>query len=258
MPRFEPHPARRPAVVTGASSGIGAAAAAALAKAGHPVALGARRADKCEELAAAIRADGGEAVAFALDVTDDESVKSFAAAAEEALGPAEVLVLSIGVTDGKLVYELDSGEFGRMVEVNLTGAHRLVSAIVPGMVWRRRGDVVVISSDVVPRPRPRMGGYIAAKHGLDGMAQAMQMELEGTGVRVCLIRPGQTLTEMGMSMDAPTTEAVLNDWIKWGVARHPHFLRPKDVAAVVTTVVSTPRGTALTLVEIQPEAPVKE
>jgi NAD(P)-dependent dehydrogenase (short-subunit alcohol dehydrogenase family) len=111
---------------------------------------------------------------------------------------------------------------------------------------------------VVPRPRPRMGGYLAAKHGLDGMAQAMQMELEGTGVRVCLIRPGQTLTGMGATMDAPTTEAVLNDWIRWGLARHPHFLRPKDVAAVVTAVVSTRRGTALTLVEVQPEAPVEE
>jgi NADP-dependent 3-hydroxy acid dehydrogenase YdfG len=256
MPRFEPHPARRPAVVTGASSGIGAATAVALAAAGHPVALGARRTDKCEELAATIRGDGGEAVALPLDVTDTDSVKSFTDAATEALGPTEVLVVSVGDTTGKLVHELDSAEFGRMVEVNLTGAHRLVSAIVPGMVRRRRGDVVVISSDVVPRPRPRVGSYVAAKHGLDGMAQAMQMELEGTGVRVCLIRPGQALTGMGMTMDQPTTEAVLNDWIRWGLARHSNFLRPKDVAAVVAAVVSTPRGTALTLVEVQPEAPV--
>jgi len=80
MPGFEPHPARRAAAVTGASSGIGAATAAALAAAGHPVALGARRADRCEELAAAIRAGGGEAIALPLDVGDDDAVKAFAVA----------------------------------------------------------------------------------------------------------------------------------------------------------------------------------
>ena len=72
MPRFEPHPARRPAVVAGASSGIGAATATELAARGFPVALGARRVDRCEELAARIRAGGGEAVALPLDVTDPE------------------------------------------------------------------------------------------------------------------------------------------------------------------------------------------
>jgi NADP-dependent 3-hydroxy acid dehydrogenase YdfG len=256
MPRFEPHPARRPAVVSGASSGIGAATARALAGAGHPVALGARRLDKCAELAASLRADGGEAVAITLDVTDDDSVASFVKAAAEQLGPPEILVLSVGETAGKLVHELSAAEFAAQVDVNLLGAHRLVSAIVPGMLSRKRGDVVVVSSDVVPRPRPRMGGYVAAKHGLDGMAQAMQMELEGSGVRVCLIRPGQTLTEMGMSMDEPTTQAVLEDWITWGVARHSTFLRPSAIGAVVATVVATPRGTALTLIEVQPEKAV--
>ena len=87
MPRFEPHPQRRTAVVTGASSGIGAATAIALATAGHPVALGARRADKCEELAATIRAGGGEAFAMPLDASDDASVKAFTEGVADGLGP---------------------------------------------------------------------------------------------------------------------------------------------------------------------------
>ena len=79
MPRFAPHPERRAAVVTGASSGIGQATAVALAAAGHPVVLGARRVDRCEEIAAGIRAAGGEALALPLDLTDTESIAAFAA-----------------------------------------------------------------------------------------------------------------------------------------------------------------------------------
>jgi short-subunit dehydrogenase len=142
------------------------------------------------------------------------------------------------------------------VQVNLVGAHRLVAAIVPGMVSRQRGDVVFISSDVARTPRPRMGGYVASKHGVEGMAQAMQMELEGSGVRVSVVRPGPTMTGMGMTWEPEKVQAVLDDWARWGLARHPNFLRPSDVAAAVTAIVTTPRGSHLTLIEIQPEAPL--
>jgi NADP-dependent 3-hydroxy acid dehydrogenase YdfG len=257
MPRFEPHPSRRAAVVTGASSGIGAATAAALAAAGHPVALGARRTDKCEALAAAIRADGGEAIALPLDVGDDDAVKAFAITAADRLGPVEILVSCAGEAEAGLVHELDSAKFARQVEVNLVGAHRIASAVVPGMVARRRGDVVFVSSDVVRAPRPRMGAYVAAKHGVDGMARVMQMELEGTGVRVSVVRPGPTMTGMGMAWDAATVQAMLDDWAGWGLARHSYFLRPTDVAAAVTAIISTPRGAHITLLEIEPEAPIQ-
>jgi NADP-dependent 3-hydroxy acid dehydrogenase YdfG len=257
MPRFEPHPSRRPAAITGASSGIGAATAAALAAAGHPVALGARRTDQCEELAATIRAGGGEAIALPLDVADDDTVKTFAVTVTDRLGPVEILVNSAGDLDVGQVHELDPAEFARQVEVNLVGAHRMVSAFVPGMVPRQRGDVVFVSSDVIRAPRPRMGAYVAAKHGVDGMARAMQMELEGTGVRVSVVRPGPTLTGMGMSWDAATLEALLDEWARWGLVRHMNLLQPSDVAAAVTAVVSTPRGAHITLLEIEPEAPIK-
>jgi NADP-dependent 3-hydroxy acid dehydrogenase YdfG len=256
MPRFEPHPERRASVVAGASSGIGAATAIALATAGHPVALGARRSVQCEELAASIRAGGGEAIALPLDVSDGEAVKTFAAAVSDELGPVEILVSCAGDAEVELVHATDPGEFLRQVDVNLVGAHRLVSAIVPGMVSRQRGDVVFVSSDVARTPRPRMGGYVAAKHGLEGMAQAMQMELEGTGVRVSVVRPGPTMTGMGTGWETGAVEAMLDDWVTWGLARHSNFLRPPDVAAAVTAIVSTPRGSHLTLIEIQPEAPL--
>jgi NADP-dependent 3-hydroxy acid dehydrogenase YdfG len=256
VPRFEPHPQRRTVAVAGASSGIGAATAIALAAAGHPVALGARRTDRCEELAATIRAGGVEAVAVPLDVSDDDSVKAFAVTVSEMLGPVEILVGSAGDLEAELVHELSTGEFLRQVQVNLVGMHRLAAAIVPGMISRQRGDVVFVSSDVVRAPRPRMGAYVAAKNGLEGMARAMQMELEGTGVRVSVVRPGPTQTGMGMSWDPATVQAVLDDWVKWGLARHPYFLRPSDIAAAIIAIVSAPRGAHLTLVEIEPEAPL--
>lgn len=256
MPRFGPHPQRRTAVVTGASSGIGAATAIALATSGHPVALGARRMGKCEELAATIRAGGGEAIALPLDMSDDAAVKAFAAGVAGELGPVEILVSAAGDLAAQLVHEMDPSEFLSQVQVNLVGVHRLVSAIVPGMVTRQRGDIVFVSSDVVRMPRPRMGAYVAAKNGIEGMARAMQMELEGTGVRASLVRPGPTATEMGMNWDPATTQSVLEEWVKWGLARHPYFLRPSDVAAAVTAAVSAPRGSHLTLIEIEPEAPL--
>lgn len=251
-----PHPERRPAVVTGASSGIGAATAVLLAAAGHPVALGARRVEKLEELAAAIRKDGGEAVAFPLDVSSDESVQEFTASAAAALGEIEIVVSSAGDLYPDRVHDLPSSEFLAQLNVHLGGAHRLVSQLVPPMISRKRGDIVFVSSDVVRAPRTRMGAYVAAKNGIEGMARAMQMELEGTGVRASIVRPGPTSTEMGFAWDPAVTGEVLTEWVTWGLARHPSFLRPSDVAQAVVHVVGMPRGAHLTLVEIEPEAPV--
>jgi len=258
MPRFAPHPEKRPSIVTGASSGIGAATAIALAEAGHPVALGARRVAKSEEVAARIRAAGGEALALPLDVGDNDSVRKFVAAATEALGPVEILVSSAGGLTPSPIHELDTDQFAEQVGVNLIGAHRLVSAVVPDMVARRRGDVVFIGSDVVPAPRPGMAAYVPAKAGLEAMAHAMRMELEGTGVRASIVRPGPTVSDLAAGWDQQATLTMLENWKQWGFARHPYFLRASDIAAAVATVVSAPRGVHLTLVEVQPEAPLRE
>lgn len=257
MPRFDPHPERRPAIVAGASSGIGAATAVALAEKGHPVALGARRAEVCDELADKIRADGGEAFAHRLDVTDQESVDSFVATAEEALGPIEILVSGAGDIEFGLIQEMDPEVFAHQVGVHLIGAHRMAHAVLPGMMTRRRGDVVLISSDCAPTPRPRQGAYSAAKAGVEAMGEQLRMELEGTGIRASLVRPGPTVTGMGMNASPEAVGPLLEDWQKWGFARHPYMLRASDLAAAVTSVVSTPRGSHLVLTEVQPEAPLR-
>ncbi|HEY0903629.1 MAG TPA: SDR family oxidoreductase [Marmoricola sp.] len=251
-------PSRRPVAVSGASSGIGAAVALTLGAAGHPVALGARRVDRCAEVVARIREAGGEAVAHGLDVTDESSVAAFAKAATDDLGDIEVLVSNAGRVDPGTIHEVDSERFAAEIDLNLVGAHRLVRAFVPAMVERRRGDVVFVSSDVAVRARPFMSSYAAGKWGLEGMAHAMQMELEGSGVRVSIVRPGPTWSEMGSQWDDAAAADVLTGWVKFGLARHPHFLKPAALADAITTIISAPRGVHLNLVEVNPEAPLEE
>lgn len=256
MARFDPHPTRRPAIVTGASSGIGEATAAVLAAAGHPVVLAARRVERCEASAEELRADGHEAIGLALDLSDDDAIAAFAVAAEAAVGPIEVVVNNAGNVDPEGGLS-DPTRFAAEVQVNLLGAQRLASLVGAGMVERQRGDLVFVSSDVVRRPRPFMASYMASKHGIEGLARALQMELEGTGVRSSIVAPGPTATGMGTYWDVSGLQSLMDEWTRWGLMRHPHCLEPVAIANAVLTVVSAPRGTHINMIEVEPEAPVE-
>jgi NAD(P)-dependent dehydrogenase (short-subunit alcohol dehydrogenase family) len=256
MPRFAPHPERRPAIVAGASSGIGAATAVELAARGFPVALGARRVEKCEEIVDRIHAQGGEAVALYLDVTDPESVKGFVHRATEQLGDIELLVTGAGDTYFGRLHEISTDVFESQVQIHLIGANRLATAVLPGMLERQRGDLIFVGSDVALRQRPHMGAYGAAKAALVAMVTNLQMELEGTGVRASIVHPGPTKTGMGWSLPPESIGPMLEDWAKWGQARHNYFLRPSDLARAIAFVAETPRGGFITSMEIQPEAPL--
>jgi len=258
MPRFEPHPNRRPAIVAGASSGIGAATAIDLAARGFPVALGARRVDKLTELVEKIRADGGEAVAIPLDISDSESVKDFVAQAIAMLGEIELLVSGAGDISPGRIHEISTEAFLEQVRIHLIGANRLATAVIPDMVKRRRGDVVFVGSDVALTARPHMGAYGAAKAGLTAMVKNLQMELEGTGVRASIVHPGPTNTGMGWQLTAEQVGPMLDDWAKWGQARHNYFLRPSDLARAIVFVADTPRGSHVMNMEVQPEAPLAD
>lgn len=251
-------PDRRPVVVTGASSGIGAATAAVLAGVGYPVALGARRAEKLEQVAAAIRENGGEVTTAPLDLTDDASVRDFAAKVSADLGDIEAVISNAGQVGPGALTVVETARMAAELDVNILGAHRLIRAFLPGMIERRRGDLVLVSSDVAVRARPFMAAYAASKWGLEGMAHALQMEAEGTGVRVSIVRPGPTWSEMGSDWDDADAAEVLTAWVKFGLARHPHFLKPEAIAQAISTVISAPRGVHLNLIEVSPEAPVED
>jgi NAD(P)-dependent dehydrogenase (short-subunit alcohol dehydrogenase family) len=245
-------------VVTGASSGIGEATALALASAGHPVVLGARRLERCEEVAARVEKEGGRAVALQLDLTDPSSVARFAQGATAAFGDVEVVVSNAGQIRPGAALDVGPEELESHLAVNVVGAHRLVLAFVPGMVERRRGDVVFVTSDVVERPRPIMAAYVVSKWALEGYARAVQMEWEGTGVRASVVRPGPTVTGMGLDWDPEVTGQVLGEWTRWGLARHSHFMPPASVAAAVVAAVSAERGAHFSVLEVQPEGPIEQ
>ena len=258
MPRFDPLPERRPALVAGASSGIGEATAIRLARNGFPVALGARRVEKLDEIVGKIRADGGEAIAVHLDVTDPDSVKAAVEQTTTELGEIEVLVAGAGDTYFGKLESISTEEFDSQVQIHLIGANRIASAVLPGMIERRRGDLIFVGSDVSLRQRPHMGAYGAAKAALVAMVNNYQMELEGTGVRASIVHPGPTKTSMGWSLPAELIGPALEDWAKWGQARHDYFLRADDLARAITFVAETPRGGFVANMELQPEAPLAD
>jgi NAD(P)-dependent dehydrogenase (short-subunit alcohol dehydrogenase family) len=249
--------AGRPVVVTGASSGIGRATALAFAALGHPIVLGARRVERCEETAQEIRRAGGTASSVALDLRETDSIVAFAEAAVAALGRVDVLVSCAGDVLPETVVGTPPEDFAAQVQINLLGAQHLVSLIAPQMIERREGDLVLVTSDVVRSPRPTMASYVSSKGGLEGLARALQMELEGTGVRASIVRPGPTLTGMGMEWPAEVLGPVLDEWKRWGLVRHAGYLSAEAVAQAVVTVATQPPGTHLTLVEVEPEAPVR-
>ncbi len=249
---------RRPAVVTGASAGIGEATARLLASQGYPVVLGARRSDRCEAIAAELRAAGHEAHGFALDVADAASRDAFVKSAEAAVGDIEVFVSNAGLNSPASVMESDEAALLQHLQVNVLGVHALTQAFGKEMIERGRGDLAFVTSEVVREPRPWVAPYVTSKFAVEGLVRSLMMELEGTGVRVSCIRPGQTLTEMGFDWDPGATGVILESWKRWGLARHPHFMPASGVAAAVAAVVGAPAGVAFAYVDVEPVPPPRK
>ena len=184
--------------------------------------------------------------------------QNFVAKATAALGDIEVLVTGAGDTNFGRLHEMSTDDFAQQLQIHLIGANRMARAVLDGMVERRRGDLIFVGSDVALRQRPHMGAYGAAKAGLVAMVTNLQMELEGTGVRASVVHPGPTMTSMGWSLPAEKIGPALEDWAKWGQARHSYFLRAADLARAITFVAETPRGGFIAELEIQPEAPLAD
>jgi NADP-dependent 3-hydroxy acid dehydrogenase YdfG len=253
----------RTALVTGASSGLGAAIALQMAGLGWKLAIGARRTDRLRELAEKARAEGAPAVhAGELDVTDDASVERFFEASERALGVADVIVNNAGASRFHWLEQTDTRWLRSEVETNLIGpmlvTHR---ALTPLLAAGAPGDVVMVSSDAARRPRPGQLAYGASKAGLENYAEALGMALEGTGVRVIKLRLGPALSEFAMSWDlSPEVMHKRTEyWASFGLrdARlaaqgNLGILMPDDVARAVVHAVTQPRHVLIDTIEFQP------
>jgi len=243
----------RTAIITGASSGIGAATALELGHRGYHLALGARRVGRLEDVAKHVDAAGGHALAHSLDVTDLRSVDAFCTAAESALGPIDVLINNAGENRAGRIHEAPVEHLRSDVEINLLGAIWMTRRVLPGMLARRAGDVVFIGSDSAKQPRPYQSAYAAAKLGLEAFARVLEMETEGTGVRSILIRVGPTGSEFGNQMPKDQLVKILESWKYWGVFRHMHWMPGESVARAIARVIETPVEESYpTIVEVQP------
>jgi NADP-dependent 3-hydroxy acid dehydrogenase YdfG len=240
------------AVITGASSGIGAATAAKLAAAGdgYHVVLAARRADRLDEVANGIRARGGSAGTRLLDVTDREAVNKFAASLER----CDVLVNNAGGALGaETIADADPADWRTMYETNVLGTLHLTQALLPRLIASGDGAIVVLSSTAGFVAYEGGGGYVAAKHGQHGVAATLRLELCGEPVRVIEIAPGMVRTEefalnryrgdaeraaaVYAGVRAPLTADDIADAITWAITRPSHVnvdllvLRPRAQAA---------------------------
>ena len=192
--RREPRELRGLAVaVTGAARGIGHATARALHRAGMKVAIGDLDASLAEEAAAEL---GGDAVGLALDVTDPASFEAFLDAAEEALGPLDVLVNNAGILHlGPFVEEEDDAT-RRQVDVNLFGVINGTRLILPRFRARGGGHLVNVASSAGKVTPPGIATYTATKHAVVGLTEAVRAEHEGAGIDFSIVMPGVVKTEM--------------------------------------------------------------
>lgn len=199
----------RIALVTGASQGIGRACAMELAKAGATVALAARNEGKLAEAVAEIEAAGGKAVAFALDVASEESIKAGAKAILERFGKVEILVNNAGITRDTLVLRMKRTDWDDVLGTNLTGAFLVTQALLSPMLKNRWGRIINITSVVGRTGQAGQVNYAASKAGLIGMTRSLAREVASRGITVNAVAPGYIETPMTAVLDEKQREAML-------------------------------------------------
>ena len=182
----------RVAVVTGASSGIGEAAAKELARRGAAVAIAARDEGKLEDLAREIRREGGVALPAPTDVTDDGSVQNLIHRTVSELGGVDVLVNNAGLGLSGRIAELRAEDLRYVYEVNVLGPLRCIQAALPHMV--SGGRVINVSSVVGVRAIPKVGGYCSSKSALNALSESLRVEVAARGLTVTSVYPGTTRT----------------------------------------------------------------
>jgi short-subunit dehydrogenase len=223
----------RVAAVTGASSGIGLAVAARLARDGVAVVLGARRMDRLAEAVAGIRAEGGRAEAIAMDVTREADVDALVARAQDTFGRLDVMICNAGFGYYGAVDEMPSEVMRRMMDVNFLGTFYGARAALP--VFRRQGagHLIFVSSIVARRGIPFMSGYAATKAAQSAFAESLRSEFAGSDIHVSAVFPVSTTTEF--------RDAMVRDF-----GHHVSGLGPKQtvdqVAEAIVRCVRRPRA----------------
>ena len=226
----------RIAMVTGASRGIGRACALELARAGRKVALGARQMDKLEEVAAEIRAAGGEAFPVALDLASHDSIKAAFARVAKEFGRIDILVNNAGITRDGLALRMKRDDWESVIATNLSGAFYCIQQVMSPMLKERWGRIINIVSLVGQSGNPGQVNYVASKAGLIGVTKSLAQELGSRTITVNAVAPGFIETDM--------TAALKDEWKEKLRLQIPlgRFGKAEDVATAVRFLASDDAG----------------
>jgi len=240
------------ALVTGASSGIGAATASALASQGASVALAARRKDKLDALATEIRGQGGTAVVLESDVTDEGQATEAVERTVAELGRLDTLVNNAGVMLLGPVVDAPLSEWQRMVELNVMGLLYCAHAALPHLLHaaedspRRVADMINISSVAGRVARAGRGVYNLTKHGVGAFSESLRQEVTTRHVRVSLVEPGATSTELAGHNRAEVLEIMRSQFT------NIELMHAADIADAIIYIVTRPRHVAVNEMLIRP------
>jgi clavulanate-9-aldehyde reducatase len=238
----------RRAVVTGASAGIGAATAEALAKEGAAVALGARRKERLDELAGRISDAGGSAHAFEVDIGEEGAARAFVEAAAEAMGGLDILINNAGLMLLGPVEGADSEDWRRMVDVNVLGLLYCTQAALPLLRESGNGHIVNLSSVAGRVANLGSGVYNLTKWGVTGFSEALRQEGQNSGIRVTVVEPGFVDTELqGHNTNPVVVEATEKMREQIG-----EVLEAEDIAAAILYAVTQPRRVNVNEVLVRP------
>ncbi len=235
------------AVVTGASSGIGAATALALAGEGAHVVLQARRKERMDELAGQLAAHGGRVLVQPLDITQEADVHAAMHAAHTEMGRIDVLFNNAGVMLNGPIEGADTDEWRRMVDINILGLMYATQAVLPIMREQQSGHIVNVSSVAGRYSFAGASVYNATKWGVIGFSDALRKEVQGHNIRTTIIEPGLVDTELFSHITDEQTRAGFDQYIKSLVP-----LRGEDIAAAVVYAVTQPPHVSVNEILIRP------
>lgn len=235
------------ALVTGASSGIGEATALALANAGATVAVTARRASRLEALVKRIESAGGKALALPGDMTVEAEALKAVEDTVSRLGRLDILINSAGIMQAGGIENCDLDLYRRVFDINFFATLYACKAAVPHMLKQGSGDIVTVSSLAGRKGGPETSAYSASKHAVNSMTDAMRRELGDRNIRVCILMPGATRTEVGNNIVDPNWRKAIQAHVSKEGA-----VEPSEVADTIVFILSLPRRVNISEIAIRP------
>jgi NAD(P)-dependent dehydrogenase (short-subunit alcohol dehydrogenase family) len=231
-------------LITGATSGIGAAAAEMFAAEGGKVAFCGRRTDRGAQVESSIRAEGGEAKYIRADVRIEDDVRRFVDTAAELYGGFDICFNNAGITIERPLHEYTAAEWDDVVNTDLRGNFLALKYEIPYLIKRGGGVIVVTASSNAIATTPKRSAYSAAKRGLVGMVQAAAQDYADNNIRINTLIPGTTDTEFVrraagmMNAPDPVWQAAVSVWAKSNVAVAHRLARPEEIAATALMMAS--------------------